>query len=196
MAWLLQYKSVALFVLLALGIVGLPIPDETLLTFAGALVAKGHLNGYSVIFSAYMGSILGVSLSYLIGRTAGSYLVKKYGYRFGLTKERIDKVHLWFEKIGKWTLFVGYFIPGVRHLTGYVAGTTELCFFQFGLFAYLGALLWSSLFLALGYFSGQHWERLLSFLIDNVENLILLISMVMIIGFAISLFYDNKKNKN
>lgn len=194
-AWLLQYKSMALFFLLALGIVGLPIPDETLMTFAGALVAKGHLEMVPTIIAAYAGSLFGISLSYFIGRTAGSYLVKKYGSRFGLTQDRIDRVHRWFEKIGKWTLLVGYFIPGVRHLTGYVAGTTELSFFQFAVFAYLGALLWCSLFLALGYSSSQHWEHLLAFLIDNIENLILLIGMVIVVAFAIPLLYKKQEKE-
>lgn len=193
-AWLAYYKGFALFGLLALGIVGLPIPDETLMTFAGALMAKGYLDIPSTLAAAYLGSFFGITVSYWIGRTAGVYLVKQYGHRIGLTQKKFDQVHAWFEKIGKWTLLVGYFIPGVRHLTGYVAGTTELRFSQFALFAYTGAAIWVSLFLMLGYFSSEHWEKILAFVIDNVQTLVILLSTVAILGFGIRIFYKKKES--
>lgn len=194
-AWLAHYKGFALFGLLALGIVGLPIPDETLMTFAGALIAKQYLDLTTTVIAAFAGSIVGITLSYWIGSTAGTYLIKQHGHRVGITQEKLDKVHAWFEKIGKWTLLIGYFIPGVRHLTGYVAGVTELSFKQFALFAYTGAVIWSSLFLALGYFSSAHWENIVAFLISNIENLILLLGTIAIIGFGLKVFYKRRNEK-
>lgn len=193
-AWLAHYKGFALFGLLALGIVGLPIPDETLMTFAGALIAKGYLDIPSTLIAAYAGSFVGITISYWIGRTAGTYLIKQYGYRIGLTQEKVDQVHAWFEKIGKWTLLVGYFIPGVRHLTGYVAGATELHFTQFAIFAYTGATIWVTLFLTLGYFSSKHWKNIFAFAINNIGNLILLLGIVAICGLAIRMFYKKRES--
>jgi membrane protein DedA with SNARE-associated domain len=194
--WLLKYKGIALFLLLALGIVGLPIPDETLMTFAGVYMAKNELSFVPTLFAAYAGSLIGITVSYLIGRTAGAYLVRKYGPRFGLTQERIDRVHRWFEKIGKWTLLVGYFVPGVRHLTGYVAGTTELSFMQFAIFAYTGAILWCTLFLSFGYFSGQHLDSIIGFIIENIDNLILFFSVVGLLIFGLYWWYGRKKREH
>src|SRR5207253_10228997 len=67
----------------------------------------------------------------------------------------------WFERRGRWTLLVGYFIPGVRHLTGYVAGASELSFPNFALFAYTGAFCWATIFITLGYVLGEQWNRVL-----------------------------------
>ena len=41
LAWITHYGYGAIFCLLALGIVGLPAPDETLLAFSGYLVSRG-----------------------------------------------------------------------------------------------------------------------------------------------------------
>ena len=41
--WIEQYGYAGLFVLLMLGVLGLPVSDETLLVFAGYLSAKGTL---------------------------------------------------------------------------------------------------------------------------------------------------------
>lgn len=151
--WLLQYGGVVLFLLLALGIVGLPIPDETILFIAGWLICKGKLSGFWTPVAALTGSMAGITLSYWIGHSTGPWLIKKWGPKFRITEAKVQRVHNWYEKIGKWTLSIGYFVPVVRHLTGYVAGSTKLSFRQFALFAYSGALIWSFTFLALGYFA-------------------------------------------
>lgn len=158
--WLTQYGSFALFALLALGIFALPIPDETLMVFAGALVAHGKLNPWATGIAAFLGACCGISISYTIGRTAGVFLIKKYGRWLYLTEAKINKVHDWFEKIGRWALLIGYFIPGVRHLTGYAAGITAMKYRHFALFSYTGALIWVCTFLAIGYFLGNKWANI------------------------------------
>ncbi len=150
--WLLEYGGPILFLMLVLGIVGLPIPDETLLTLSGWLIAKGQLNPISTVLFAIVGSICGITISYWLGRNTGTWLLKKYGPKFKFTEKRVQHVHRWYERIGKWSLVVGYFVPLVRHLTGYVAGSLQLTFKEFAIFAYAGALIWSLLFLGLGYF--------------------------------------------
>ncbi len=74
--------------------------------------------------------------------------------------ERVHRVHDWFHRVGGFTLTLGYFVPGVRHLTAYVAGASELEYRTFALFAYPGGLLWISTFLTLGYFLGDRWNRI------------------------------------
>ena len=49
----------------------------------------------------------------------------------------------------------GYFIPGVRHLTGYIAGTTALEYRHFAVFAYTGGVAWVLAFIAIGYFFAE-----------------------------------------
>lgn len=70
----------------------------------------------------------------------------------------MSRVNAWFDRTGRWSLLVGYFIPGVRHLAGFVAGASKLRFPEFALFAYTGAFVWSVTFVAIGYFSGKDWS--------------------------------------
>ncbi|MDR3628293.1 MAG: DedA family protein, partial [Ignavibacteriaceae bacterium] len=115
-----------IFSLLMLGIIGLPVPDETLLTLSGYLIFHGELKLIPTFFSAFLGSIAGISISYAIGSTFGHHILIKYGHYIHITEDRMEKAHLWFEKIGRWSLLVGYFIPGVRHVVAIFAGTSEL----------------------------------------------------------------------
>jgi membrane protein DedA with SNARE-associated domain len=158
--WICQYGYLGIFFLLMLGIIGLPIPDEVLMTFAGYLVFKGQLALAPTIASAFLGSICGVSVSYSIGRTGGSFLVRKYGRWFHVTPEKIGRVHEWLEHAGKWGLLIGYFIPGVRHLSALVAGTSRLGYPLFAAYAYTGGLFWSSTFILAGFFLGKEWIKI------------------------------------
>ncbi len=177
--WLLQYGSIALFVLLALGIIALPVPEETLMVIAGVLICRGELHPTSTAIAALAGSITGITVSYIIGRTLGSYFIHRYGSWVGITEQRYQRAHAWFERFGKWSLFIGYFVPGIRHFTGFTAGTTELEFKHFALFAYSGAIVWVSTFLSLGFFFGSYW--LSAFETIEVEfDVILIIAAVLL----------------
>jgi membrane protein DedA with SNARE-associated domain len=158
LAWITQYGYFAIFILLVFGIIGLPIPDETLLTFSGYLIYKGHLSFPLAFVSALAGSASGITISYQLGRVFGNRVLLRYGKYLHLTEERLDRAHAWFARIGHWALTVGYFIPGVRHITAYAAGIAEVSPHQFALFAYTGAVLWVSTFLSLGYLLGERWE--------------------------------------
>lgn len=158
LAWITQYGYGAIFVLLIFGIVGLPVPDETLLTFAGYLIYRGSFSLPLAFVSAAAGSASGMTISYTLGRVLGLAVLHRYGKYLHLTPERLARAHAWFERIGHWALTLGYFIPGVRHLTAYAAGMSEVSPHQFALFAYTGTILWVTTFLSLGYFLGERWE--------------------------------------
>jgi len=155
--WVAQYGYVALIGSMMLGIIGLPIPDETLLMFAGYLVVKNSLQLHLVMLSAFLGSVAGISLSYEIGRRYGfSLLLKLHIPSF--SEEKFESARDWYRRFGKWALIVGYFIPGIRHLTAFTAGMSGLRYRSFGLFAYTGALIWSTTFILLGELVGERWR--------------------------------------
>ena len=159
--FLTQYGYIGLFGFLVLGIVGLPVPDETLLVVAGYLISRGKLNPWLTFIAAFGGSACGITLSYVIGRTLGYRFVTKHGKWLHVTEERIHRVNHWFHRLGHWLLAGGYFIPGVRHFTALVAGMSDLEFPGFALFAYPGGAIWVTSFLGLGYYVGENWEAAL-----------------------------------
>lgn len=155
-----QYGPEALFVLLMLGIVGLPVPDETLLVFCGFQIAQQKMPMVETWLFALAGSWCGINLSYTIGRTFGVGVVQRFGKRLHITQERLDGVQRWFDRIGHWALFVGYYIAGLRHFTAITAGISKLRFTHFMAFAWSGGLLWVTSFLTLGYFLGDRWQEI------------------------------------
>lgn len=193
--WLVNYGSITLFILLALGIIALPVPEETLLTITGVLIYKGLLSIPITVLAALAGSMCGITVSYLIGKNIGSHFLHKYGQRIGVTEKRLEEAHQWFEKYGKWSLFVGYFIPGVRHFTGLSAGATELEYKHFAMFAYTGALLWVSTFLSIGYFFGDYWMSVLNFLEESLFNFVLGAALIVLLFLLYQYLKSIKRKK-
>ena len=189
--WISQYGYTGIFFLLVLGIVGVPVPDETLLAFSGYLVSTGRLGFAPTIASAFLGSICGISISYWLGRRGGFFLISRYGYKVHITPERIERVRQWLDHSGRWGLVIGYFIPGVRHLTALVAGATRLKYPVFATFAYAGGLLWSTTSVGIGFFLGKEWLRTSG----AIHRLAIIASVAL--GFLLLLYYlANRKIKS
>lgn len=153
--WISVHGPFTLFVTLALGIIGLPIPDETLLIIGGTLVAKGVIPLPQTVLFALLGTMTGISISFLIGRVVSQAMLHVAMGKLRVNLKHWYRIERWYKRYGKWTLTIAYFIPGVRHLSGVFAGLMELSYKQFAIFAYSGALIWCGLFLSLGYFVGE-----------------------------------------
>jgi membrane protein DedA with SNARE-associated domain len=188
------YGYFAIFSLLVLGIVGLPVPDEFLLASCGFLVYQGHLLLVPAVASAMLGSASGITCSYLIGRTVGwKFLHSRLGRFLHVRDEQIARVHDWFNRLGHWALLIGYFIPGVRHFTAIVAGTSKLEYRGFALYAYSGAVLWVSTFIFIGYHFGEHFKQILA-LVEHHLKLASIVLAALIAVYLIFRFLTRRKH--
>ncbi|MFD7522034.1 bifunctional DedA family/phosphatase PAP2 family protein [Paenibacillus chitinolyticus] len=154
-----QYGYGLIFLFLFLEMLALPLPGEMMMSYIGLSIYEHKLNWLLSIVSANTGILAGVTLSYWIGYRLGRPFIEKYGHRVHLSEERVNKLTRWFEKYGEKILFVAYFIPGIRHVTGYFCGVTRMTFRRYALFAYTGAIFWASLFISLGKVLGPKWEQ-------------------------------------
>ncbi|MGD8189758.1 DedA family protein [Brevibacillus ginsengisoli] len=163
-----QYGYISLYVLFFLGIIGAPMPEETLLVFSGFLVFRGKLLYFPTVLTCYLGSISAMTAAYWIGRLLGYPFIEKYGKRLGLGYTLYKRTEEWFNRVGKWALPMGYFIPGVRQYTAYFAGITKLPFPTFMLYTYTGGLFWSVLFVTIGWQLGESWPTLFALISRNL----------------------------
>jgi membrane protein DedA with SNARE-associated domain len=190
--YITEYGVVALYLLFFLGILGMPLPEETLLVFSGFLVSTGRLSYLPTLIACYLGSISAMTVAYWIGRLLGYSFIERYGSRLGLGYKLYKRTEEWFNWIGKWILLVGYFIPGVRQFTAYFAGITKLPFPTFVLLTYGGGLVWSVLFVTLGWQLGERWEQVFAFVSRNLA-VAFLVAIVAIVGLATFSQYRKKE---
>jgi membrane protein DedA with SNARE-associated domain len=154
-----KYSYFEIFIALGLGILGLPIPDETLMAYAGFLVFQGKLSYLYTVTVAFMGTSCGITIGYILGRKFGNPFIKRFPAKIYINAERIHNAENFYNRYGKFALLIGYFVPGVRHLTAIIAGASLMPYHVFALFAYAGGLVWTITFVSLGYFLGEKWHN-------------------------------------
>jgi membrane protein DedA with SNARE-associated domain len=152
------YGYAVLFFGLMFETLALPLPGEAIMTYAGLLVFQGKMNWILSILMAGAGSSIGMTMAYGIGYKLGSPFFEKYGTRFHFGPDKFKKTSQWFERYGNKVLIIAYFIPGIRHITGYFSGVTRMPFRTYMIYAYSGAFIWSGTFITLGKVLGPKWE--------------------------------------
>ena len=170
---------------------GLPVPDETLLTLTGYLVSQRRLELPFAFVAALCGSASGITVSYILGRTFGLKLIHRYGKYLRIREDHLQKAHAFFDRAGHWGLTFGYFVPGVRHFTAYAAGMSDLDAKHFGLFAYAGAFLWVSTFISLGYFLGDRWKAVEA----NIHRYLVLATIAAAIALIVWLVWRKRRSR-
>ncbi|MFM1652466.1 DedA family protein [Brevibacillus sp. B_LB10_24] len=156
--WFETYGLWVLFFGLLLEYVALPFPGEFVLTYAGFLSYSHHFSWLWSVLLAAAGTTLGISITYLIGRRVGRMFFEKVGTYFFLGPDKLDKASRWFDTYGNKVLFIAFFIPGLRHVTGYLSGILKLPFRTFAVYAYSGAVFWVLTFFGAGYLLGPNWQ--------------------------------------
>lgn len=177
-----SYGYSVLFFGLLLEFIALPFPGETTMAYAGYLSYRGQLDIGTLIILAFLGTTIGMTITYFIGAKAGLPFIMKYGKWFLLKPDKLDKTQKWFAKYGYGLIFIGYFIPGVRHFTGYFSGIAAIPFRKFALYAYSGALFWVVLFLGIGKVFGPGWSAVFTLAHQYTAYILALVALLLIAG--------------
>ncbi|OPA75530.1 alkaline phosphatase [Paenibacillus selenitireducens] len=184
-----DYGYYVLFFGLLLEFIALPFPGETTMAYAGYLAYQDQLNWVLLMILAFTGTTIGMTITYAIGHSIGMPFVRKYGKWFLLSPEKIQKTERWFGKYGNGLIFIGYFIPGIRHITGYFAGIIRLPFRKFAIYAYTGALFWVIIFIGVGKIFGPQWDAVFKV----AEHYTLYIAIAVVVLLVLLLGYRYRK---
>jgi membrane-associated protein len=136
------------------GLVVTPVlPGDSMLFVAGALAGAGLMNIEILIVSLIIAAIIGDSANYWIGHTIGMKVLDwKWSF---IKKEHLDETHHYFEKYGGFTIIIARFVPFIRTFAPFLAGVGSMRYRWFITYNIIGAVLWVSAFLLIGYFFGS-----------------------------------------
>jgi membrane protein DedA with SNARE-associated domain len=142
-----------------------PVPSEIVMPPLGMLIHQDPQRfGFpAAIVWTSVGSLIGSLISYYLGYFGGKPLVMKVGKWFLLNEHHLDLTTAWFKRWGSLTVFICRFIPVVRHFISIPAGIARMNVLKFCAYTLLGATLWNSFLLWLGYKLEKHWETILRY---------------------------------
>ena len=140
---------------------GVPAPGGSAVIAAALYAAATHQIGIvPLVAAATVGAILGDNAGYVIGRSFGLRLLRRYGRRVGLSDARIKLGRYLFQRHGSKVVFFGRFIAVLRTFTALLAGANQMDWRRFLLANSLGGLCWASLYGFGAYLLGHEIHRL------------------------------------
>jgi membrane protein DedA with SNARE-associated domain len=149
-----------LFLLIVLESTMVPIPSLLVMPFAGFLASRGDFSLPIILVINSTAAITGSLLSYWLGAAGGKPLLLRYGKYLFVRAKDIEKTEAYFAKHGGKTIFIGRFLPVVRHLISVPAGIARMPLPQFLTLTFLGATIWGGGLMVLGYQLGSNWESI------------------------------------
>lgn len=166
-----------------------PFPSEVVMIPAGYLAYKGEMSAYIAIFFGTLGSLAGALFNYYLSLKLGRALLLKYGKYIWFDEEKLDKLERFFSKHGEISTFNGRLLPGIRQYISLPAGLAKMNLLKFQIYTSLGAFIWVSILVGLGYFLGDN-EALIK---EYLKQIILLLFFLILLFSAIYFFWKKRK---
>jgi membrane protein DedA with SNARE-associated domain len=150
----------AVFIVIGLESLGVPLPGETILISAGILAGHNHkLNPWLIWLVAAAGAIIGDNIGFWVGDKGGYALLKKYGRYIRVREPEIKLGRYIFDRQGGKVVFFGRFVSVLRTYAAFLAGTTRMEWRKFLLFNAAGGIVWAGIYTFVSYYAGNRLRR-------------------------------------
>jgi len=166
--------------------VGAFLEGETVLFLAGFAANRGYLELPWVMLSAFLGALFGDQFYFYLGRSLGKGALKKRP----AWQAKSEKAFLLLERHQVWLIIGFRFLYGLRTITPFIIGASNISPYRFLVLNIIGATLWVTVVGILGYLFG----KTLALLVDDFKKYELLVILIIVsIGTIIWFFHLRKK---
>ncbi len=190
-AALLSLGYAGIFYIMTLDSLMIPLGSEAVMTLAGVLAFEGKFNFWVVVVVALVASMLGSSLSWLIGKYGGRKILEKYGKYVLIRKREIERGDQFFRKHGEAAVMFGRLIPLLRTYISLPAGVARMPFGRFSVFTLAGSAAFIIVLMTLGYEFASQIQGILA-----SESLYSLIGAGLVVLVVIVLFVVGIRRRN
>jgi membrane protein DedA with SNARE-associated domain len=182
-AWLV-YVIVGLVVLAEDALfVGFVLPGETLAIIGGVTASLGHTSLATVLIVVVLAAVVGDSIGYEIGRLFGPRIV---GHRFFDTRrKRLDSAQDFLRRRGGSAVFLGRWTAFFRAVMPALAGLSGMRYRVFLPWNALGGIAWGGAAVTAGYFAGESYQRVETWLGQGAAVVVGLVVLVALAVWAV-----------
>jgi membrane protein DedA with SNARE-associated domain len=176
-----SYGYLAVFVLVAVESLGIPLPGETALIAAGAYAGQTHRLNVVLIFAvASAAAIVGDNIGFWIGAKGGYPLARRFGHYIRLDERKLKVARYLFARQGTTVVFFGRFVSILRTYAAFLAGTSRMVWRRFLVANASGGIVWAGIYTLLAYFAGNTLRRV-SGTVDIVVGVVAVVVIVIVI---------------
>jgi len=181
-----------LFVVMFLGNLGAPAGTEFVMPAAGALAAQGHFPGIPGIptwtlvgLVGTIAEVCGATTLYAIGYYGGVPVLERYGKYIGFKHKELERVHGFYQRFGRITVFWCRFIPFIRGVASFPAGISRMQKRYFITYTAVGSAFFCFGLAALGNAAGKNFDTILPVLHKTTLAIVLGLIVAGAIAFVV-----------
>jgi membrane protein DedA with SNARE-associated domain len=179
-----SYGYWAVFVLVIIESLGIPLPGETALITAAAYAGDTHrLNPWLIFVAATAAAIIGNNIGYWIGDKGGYPLALRYGSKIHLDQRKLKVARYLFDRQGGKVVFFGRFVAILRTYAAFLAGTSQMRWRTFMVATVSGGATWAGIWTLAAYFAGTAIERdsgKVSLILGLVAVVVIVVAIVLV----------------
>ena len=181
-----QYGYIAVFVVLILCGMGIPIPEDITLITGGVVAGLGYANVHTMVIVGFLGVMVGDGLMFAAGKIFGHRILRFRPIARIMTPRRYAQVQEKFDRYGNGVLFIARFLPGLRMPIYISAGISKkISYFRFFMMDGLAASLSVPIWVYLGNYSAEN----IDWLMTKVHQFQILVIIAMMMGAALIAFW-------
>lgn len=190
-----QFPYLGIFLLLILGGIGLPFPEDTTLILSGFLVAHRVIRPLPAFLVIYGGLLLSDFFLYSVGRRYGRTLVQHRRFHRVLSPDRLSNLEEKFKKRDGWVVLLGRHLLGLRAQVFLVSGVMRMSPLKFLLFDAASALFTILLMGGVGYLGGNSILALRKD-VTRIEHIAMVLLAILLAGWFIFYYFKSSRPSN
>jgi membrane protein DedA with SNARE-associated domain len=188
-----HFPYVGIFILLILGEIGLPFPEDATLILSGFLIAQKVTKPLPTLVVVYCGLLLTDFSLYWVGKKYGREVIEHKRFRRILSAEKLLTLEEKFKKWGIYVVFVGRHFLGIRAQIFLAAGVMRMSTLKFIMCAdAASAILTMTLMVGIGFGGGNSIEILRKD-VKRIEHIGILILAILFTGWIVYKYFRNRK---
>ncbi|HTV11923.1 MAG TPA: DedA family protein [Acidimicrobiales bacterium] len=183
------YGYSAVFVLVVIESLGVPLPGETAVISAGIYAGQTHkLSVWVIWVVASAAAVTGGSIGFVIGDKGGYRLVRRYGPKVHFDAAKLKVGMYVFDRHGSLVVFLGRFVSLLRTYAAFLAGTNKMPWRRFLVANAAGGVIWAAIYAFASYEAGKSLRN-----VSGTVNYVLIAAAA--VALVIAFFVVRRKTK-
>jgi membrane protein DedA with SNARE-associated domain len=173
-----QFPYVGLFVLLVLGVIGFPFPEDAILILCGFLIASGVVKPAPALIVVASGMLVTDYFLYYVGRKYGRKVVAHRRFRKIISARREVRLEKIFRRWGVLAILLGRHLVGLRSQIFLVAGILRMPRARFVLADAASSIVTMTIMVGAGYWGGSTLDLIKKDMKEAQYALLILIAII------------------
>ena len=186
-----NFPYLGIFLLLLLGDLGLPFPEDTTLILSGFLISQKVVKPFPVFLVIYPTLLLTDFFLYSVGKKYGRNVIGHRRFRKFVSPQGLSKFEERFRKRGIFVVFVGRHILGLRAQVFLAAGVVGMPAVKFLVADGVSAILTIALMMGMGYLGGNSIQMLKQD-VTKIQHILIVLVMILVTVGIIFMYFKNR----